>query len=208
MRPIILYFGSFNPIHNGHIALARSVLEKGFGKEVRFVLSPQNPFKRQQDLWPENLRRQLLEEAIAPFPEMRFCDAELQLPKPSYTIRTLEFLQREFPEEDFAILMGEDNLQNLHRWKDYEKILRQCRILVYPRQENPSPNTSCLRPTERSDSRKIASSPALHDFSERIQILDLPLLDISSSSIREALRKGSDISALVPFDPKNYDLPR
>ena len=181
---VILYFGSFNPVHNGHIALADAV-SKQFQAPVWFVLSPQNPFKQDQNLWNERLRERLLRESLLAHPSLEFCDAELQLPKPSYTVNTLQYLQKRHPETEFYILMGQDNLCGLHRWKEIDLILSTCRVLVYPRKETaPQPETY----------------PILERFSAKITLLNnLPLLDISSSLIRQKLAQGEDISGLVPW---------
>lgn len=185
MQTAILYFGSFNPVHNGHIALAKAVAGR-YAAEVWFVLSPQNPFKQDRNLWNEQARVRLLEKALAHEDSLRFCDAELRLPKPSYTINTLRHLQAEFPETQFFILMGEDNLAGLHRWKEIGEIMARCHILVYPRKEETAP------PQE--------TYPAAERFADKITLLrDLPLLDISSTEIRQMIAEKKDISALVPW---------
>lgn len=185
MQTAILYFGSFNPVHNGHIALAKAVA-KGYDAEVWFVLSPQNPFKQDRNLWPEETRGFLLKKALENEPALKFCDVELRLSKPSYTINTLRHLQAEEPQTSFFILMGEDNLAGLHRWKEIDEIMTRCRILVYPRKEKNAP----LQQTY----------PAVERFGNKITLLkDLPLLDISSTQIRQMLAENKDISALVPW---------
>ena len=188
MRETILYFGSFNPVHNGHIALAQAVAERNPQTEIWFVLSAQNPFKEQNALWPEALRAHLLEKSLAAFPSFSLCRAELELPRPSYTINTLRYLQEKHPHTTFSILMGEDNLAGLHKWKDYAQVLALCRVWVYPRTQNKAPQS----PTTRYE--------ALRLFPKRISMLeDLPLLDISSSLVREKIKKKEDVSTLVPW---------
>ncbi|MCM1530870.1 MAG: nicotinate (nicotinamide) nucleotide adenylyltransferase [Bacteroides sp.] len=194
MPTVILYFGSFNPVHNGHIALAEAV-SRIYKAEVWFVLSPQNPFKQDLNLWSEQVRARLLKEALHPHPSLRFCDAELQLPKPSYTINTLNHLQHEYPGTDFLILMGEDNLAGLHRWKAVDEIMNLCRILVYPRKDT------------KGNAPKPDAYPILERFGEKINVLEnLPLLDISSTQIRKMMAEKEDVSGLVPWkvpDPEN-----
>lgn len=186
MQEAVLYFGSFNPVHNGHIALAQAVAKRMPQAEIRFVLSAQNPFKEQKDLWPEEVRAHLLEKSLKPFPAFSLCRAELELPRPSYTINTLHYLQDKHPETSFSILMGEDNLAGLHKWKDYTQILARCRIWVYPRRQGQP--------------EAIPSYEAARLFPERISVLeDLPLLNISSTLLREKIRKNEDVSALVPW---------
>ncbi len=193
MPTVILYFGSFNPVHNGHIALARTVAAL-YRAQVWFVLSPQSPFKRNDGLWPEGTRAYLLEQALRPLAELKFCDVELHLPKPSYTIDTLRHLQGRYPHVRFMILMGEDNLYGLPAWKESEEILDRYPILVYPRQskEKTVPGQDRLLVPERSG--------------DKITFLEnLPLLDISSTGIRQRLAKGKDISNLVPWQVSELD---
>lgn len=187
MQKTILYFGSFNPVHNGHIALAEAV-SKLYDANVWFVLSARNPFKQDHELWDESLRAHLLQQALLPYGTLEFCDAELRLSKPSYTINTLRYLQDRYPQTEFLILMGEDNLCKLHEWKEADEIMNRCRILVYPRKEKketaPQPETY----------------PAMKRFKQRISILkNLPLLDISSTEIRKKIADKTDISDLVPW---------
>lgn len=202
MPNYILYFGSFSPVHNGHIRLAESILDEGLGREVWFVLSPQNPFKQNSGLWTEDLRRKLLEEALRHHPRLKFCGIELELPKPSFTIQTLLELRHRHPEKEFDILMGEDNLEKLHLWKDYRRILEMCHIYVYPRAETHSTlinMKACgLAETEKPDS-PTKVYPAQSDYPNKIHRLELPLLNISSSEIRQMLQEGKDIAHLVPF---------
>lgn len=179
MRQVILYFGSFNPVHKGHIALAEAVAAR-FEAQVWFVLSPQNPFKQNDDLWREEIRAHLLKKSLENRPALRFCDVELHLPKPSYTIHTLDYLHKQHPDTEFSILMGEDNLAGLPKWKAIDQIMAQCRILVYPRQN-------------------ASVAPTMPD-NPRIELLrDLPLWDVSSTEIRRKMAKNEDVSALVPW---------
>lgn len=183
----ILYFGSFNPVHNGHIALAEAV-SKLYHAKVWFVLSPQNPFKQDRTLWDENLRARLLEQSLLPYDSLEYCDAELQLPRPSYTIDTLRYLQERHPQTEFMLLMGEDNLAGLHRWKEIDRIMHRCRILVYPRK------------AQKETAPKPETYPMMERFAHKINLLEnLPLLDISSTEIRRKLAERQDISSLVPW---------
>ena len=189
----LLFFGSFNPVHKGHIAIAQAALSKQIAKEIWFVLSPQNPFKAAEGLWPEAERKERLEKALEAYPAFRLCDAELQLPKPSYTIQTLDFLHQEYPMKVFGILMGQDNLSRLHLWKNYKEILSKCDIWVYPRNLPSAEEDNCGEP--KADR---ASCPAVRQFPDKIHRLDGPLLDISSTQIRQQAEQGKDFSMLTP----------
>ena len=115
-----LFFGSFNPIHNGHIRIARSVLERAVCDEVWLVVSPQNPFKAGVDMLSERERFSLVEQALLTEPQIKACDVELDMPKPSYTIDTLNELERMYPNVEFAIIMGGDNMAKFDKWKAYK----------------------------------------------------------------------------------------
>lgn len=204
----LLYFGSFNPVHKGHIAIAEAAMARHAAQEIWFVLSPQNPFKASSGLWPESEREKRLKKALEPYPAFHLCDAELHLPKPSYTIQTLSFLHQEYPGKQFGILMGEDNLARLHLWKEYEKILSECDIWVYPRDSrNPAGNADRLPHAGMQNPGSADAAPhpadwsaypAVRQFPDRIHRLDSPLLDISSTLIRRLADQGKDFSALVP----------
>lgn len=184
MRQVSLFFGSFNPVHKGHIALAESVLEQKIADEVWFVLSPRNPFKQESDLWSETERVGRLKSALGGRPGLVFCDVELSLPKPSYTIQTLRCLWEKYPDIRFSILMGEDNLVNLHLWRECDTILQACDIYVYPRA-----GEACGCETVTETEKR---------FPERIHKIKAPLLDISSTQIRGMMQRGLDVSDLLP----------
>ncbi|MEG1499104.1 MAG: nicotinate (nicotinamide) nucleotide adenylyltransferase [Bacteroidales bacterium] len=191
-KTIILYFGSFNPIHKGHLALANAALSElklteNILGEVWFVLSAQNPFKKQANLWPDNKRAELIRQAIFAFPNFKFCEVELQLPKPSYTIVSLDFLHQTYPTNVFYLLMGEDNLSQLHLWKDYSRILTQHKIMVYPRE-----NHAVCQETASKD------YPILREYPNQILWLKQPLINISSSEIRNKIKNGEDVADLLP----------
>ncbi len=204
---ILLFFGSFNPVHKGHIAIAQAAIAQHIAKEIWFVLSPQNPFKKAEGLWPEAEREGRLQKALDPYPQFHLCDAELQLPKPSYTIQTLDFLHQAYPEKQFGILMGQDNLSRLHLWKEYNRILAECDIWVYPRENQksnedfPGSNTETPSPADTTQFRAPADwscYPAVQQYPDKIHRLDCPLLDISSTQIRQLISQGKDFSFLIP----------
>jgi len=126
MKNIGLFFGSFNPIHNGHMAIANYMIEYTDIKELWFVISPHNPLKEKASLLNQNDRYQMVVEAIDAEPRFRASTIEFNLPQPSYTINTLVHLQEKYPKNKFSLIIGEDNLATFHKWKNYERILEQC----------------------------------------------------------------------------------
>jgi len=176
-RRVGLLFGSFNPIHIGHLILAEHFATRTDLAEVWLVVSPQNPFKVGAELLPETQRLHFVEQAIAGNARLRAEPIEFELPRPSYTIATLDALRARHPGTDFVLLMGGDNLPGLPRWQQAERILSEVDIYVYPR-----PGTTL---------------PDLAPF-PRVQVMQAPLLDISATYVRESLRTGRSIRYLVP----------
>ena len=172
-----LLFGSFNPVHTGHLILAEHFATRTDLAEVWLVVSPHSPFKEAADLRPDAERLQLVQLAIAGNPRLRAEDVEFGLPRPSYTIATLDVLRQRHPATDFVLLMGGDNLPGLPRWHEADRLLAEIDLYVYPRPGTSLPD--------------MAAFP-------RAQIIAAPLLDISATYIRESLRKGLSIRYLVP----------
>lgn len=172
-----LFFGSFNPIHIGHLIIANTMATTTSLEQVWFVVSPQNPFKKNTSLLHEFDRFDLVERAVSDNPLFRATDIEFRMPKPSYTIDTLIRLQEKFPQHQFRLIMGEDNLAQFPNWKNYEQILEYTGLLVYPR-----PN---------SKTHQYANHPA-------VKFVEAPLLDISATFIRATIKKGGSIKYLVP----------
>lgn len=172
-----LLFGSFNPIHTGHLILAEHFATRTDLTEVWLVVSPQSPFKAAADLLPEAERLRLVQLAIAGNPRLRAEDIESGLPRPSYTIATLDALRHRHPNTEFVLLMGADNLPGLPRWREATRLLAEVDIYVYPRPGSELPD--------------LASFP-------RVQVMAAPQLDISATYIRESLRTGRSIRYLVP----------
>ena len=173
-----LFFGSFNPIHSGHLLIANYMVDFTGMNKIWFVISPQNPFKVNDDLLDEKQRLNLLKLAIEDDARFEACDIEFSLERPSYTIHTLNHLSNLYPEHTFVPIIGGDNLQSFHKWKDYEKILDKHELYVYRRagfHENPL----------------LANHP-------KIKLFDVPLLNISSTYIREILQARKSIHYLVP----------
>ena len=144
-----LFGGSFNPIHTGHLALANYLCEYGGLEEVWFLVTPQNPFKQNETLLDDHLRLEMVEAAVAGYPHFRASDFEFRLPRPSYTIHTLDKLAEQYPDREFHLIIGADNWQAFDRWRSPEEIIRRHHILVYPRQGYPLEDTASLPPHVR-----------------------------------------------------------
>ena len=173
---IALFFGSFNPIHVGHLIIANTVVETTDTEEVWFVVSPQNPFKKRKSLLHEFDRYDLVQAAISDNPKFRASDIEFSMPKPSYTIDTLTYLSEKYPSHDFSIIIGEDSLSHFHKWKNHEKIL-DYGLIVYPR---PNAEKSNL------------------EGHEKISLVNAPLLDISATLIRNRIKESKSVRYLIP----------
>ncbi|MBV6426248.1 MAG: Nicotinate-nucleotide adenylyltransferase [Haliscomenobacter sp.] len=172
-----LFFGSFNPIHVGHLIIANYMATQTDLREVWMVVSPHNPLKQKQSLARDYDRLHLVQIAVADNPLLKPSDIEFSLPKPSYTIDTLIYLKEKYPSRDFVLIMGSDNLATLEKWKNYDILLRDYAMYVY------------LRPG--FDPGPLASHPAVRLFD------DVPLMLLSSSYIRDCLRQGKSVKYLV-----------
>jgi nicotinate-nucleotide adenylyltransferase len=177
MVKIGLFFGSFNPIHTGHLIIANLMAETTDLKKVWFVVSPQNPLKPSKGLLHEFDRYDMARAAVYDNFKLEVCDVEFNLPKPSYTIHTLVYLQEKHPDKKFVLIMGEDNLASFTKWKNHEMILEHYGLYVYPR---PGVQLSDLR-----------SHP-------NVRFVDAPMLDISATFIRNCIRNKQSIRYLVP----------
>lgn len=171
-----LYFGSFNPVHNGHLIIANHVLNETDINKVWFILSPQNPFKNSSSLLNSYDRLHLLNKAVENDNRMKALDIEFHLPKPSYTATTLSYLKDKYPKHEFVIIMGSDSFQNLGNWKNSESIIANYPLIIYKR----------------------PGFEILNNLNAQIQIMDAPLLEISATYIRELVKKNKSIKYLVP----------
>ena len=180
---ITLYFGSFNPVHTGHMIIANHLINATDTDQVWMVISPQSPFKKKDNLADSYDRLHFMELAIGTNEAIKSCNIEFELPVPSYTIDTLTYLKERYPENDFSIVMGSDNVGSFNRWKNYEMILEHYFVYIYQ------------RPGSESDLYK--DHPSVH-------YLDGPLLDISSSFIRKLIREGKSIRYLVSENVFDY----
>jgi nicotinate-nucleotide adenylyltransferase len=172
-----LLFGSFNPIHTGHLVIANHLLQYAGLQAVWFVVSPQNPLKPGREFLPEAKRLELVDKAIAGNPFFRSCDIEFNMGSPSYTFQTLEKLREKYSDQDFVLIIGSDNLEVFEQWKDYRKIMEMVEICVYPRPGHTG--------------KSLVSHP-------NIKKVNAPLMEISSSQIREMIASGKDPRYLLP----------
>ena len=171
-----LFFGSFNPIHIGHLIIANYILNETKLHKIWFVVSPVNPFKLNADLLDERARLFLVNAAILNDERIETSDIEFQLPKPSFTINSLLFLKNAHPDLEFSIIMGSDNFQDLDKWKDYETIITNYKILIYLR----------------------TGFEVKNKFNSDAEVLNAPILNISSTEIRKLVEQGKSIRYLVP----------
>jgi nicotinate-nucleotide adenylyltransferase len=179
-----LFFGSFNPIHMGHLIIANTILELSNLERVWFVVSPQNPFKNLTSLLHEHDRFEMVRLAIGDNPAFNVSDIEFRLPKPNYTIDTLTYLSEKYPKNHFSLLIGMDNLLSFEKWKNHKQILENYGLLVYPR-----PGYESKHP--------LLSHP-------NVSLIDSPLIDISASLIRNLVKSGRSIKYLVHQDVENH----
>src|SRR5690606_31018607 len=185
-KKIGLFFGSFNPIHIGHLILANYITEHSDMDELWFVVSPQNPFKEKKSLLKDTNRLDMVQLAIQNYPKMRASNVEFSLPQPSYTIDTLAHLKEQYPQYSFALIMGEDNLKSLHKWKNAEKLMNDYQIIVYPRVSN-------------GDEEKQ------HQFQhENISLIQAPVIEISATEIRNMIKQGKNVRPMLPPEVFEY----
>lgn len=185
-KKIGLYFGSFNPIHVGHLIIANFMAELDSLDEVWFVVTPQNPLKQKKNLLEDFHRLALVRVAIENNPKLLASDIEFNLPKPSYTVYTLQALKEKYPDYFFTLIMGEDNLRTLHKWKNYEYLIDNYPIIVYPRVLT-NEEIKSLEQVEENDLINHAN----------ITLTDAPVMKISSSFIRQMIREGKDVRYLL-----------
>lgn len=178
-----LFFGSFNPIHTGHLIIANYMIEFTEIDRVWFVVSPQNPFKIHDFLVPEQHRLRMVQLAIKDNPGMEVMDFEFSLSKPSFTVNSLRYLEEIYPEHTFTIIMGSDNLAGFHKWKGYEEIISHYKLFVYHREGHDNPQLKAHA---------------------NVRVFDAPVLNISATFIREVLAAKKSIRYLVTPEVKDY----
>ena len=178
-KQIGLFFGSFNPIHIGHLILANHLAEHSAMHEVWLVVTPQNPFKEKQSLLDNHLRLEMAELAVDDYPKLRTCNIEFPLPQPNYTVNTLAYLSEKYPDVDFALIMGEDNLKSFHKWKNYEHILANYQLYIYP----------------RISEGVVADVLSNHPHITRIAA---PIIELSATFIRDEIKARHNVRPLLP----------
>ena len=174
--------GSFNPVHIGHLMLAQYVREWGYVDKVWLTLSPQNPMKNTLDMMPDMKRLAMLNKSTKDAAGIETCDIELSMPRPSYTINTLDTLSHRYPLKKFKLIIGSDNWAVFKRWKDWERILEDYSVLVYPRTGFPVPEQPV----------------------DGMEVIDAPIIDISSTFVRNAIMRARDMSFYLPQGVYKY----
>ncbi|GAA4268972.1 nicotinate (nicotinamide) nucleotide adenylyltransferase [Hyunsoonleella aestuarii] len=174
-----LYFGSFNPIHIGHLVIANHIAEHSDLNQVWFVVTPHNPFKNKRSLLDNYQRLEMVYRATKDYNKLKPSDIEFSLPQPNYTINTLTYLQEKYPDYEFALIMGEDNLKSFHKWKNYELILENHDLYVYPRISKGDIETQ------------------FHNHN-KVHFIDAPNMELSSTFIRKSIKAGKNVRPMLP----------
>ncbi len=180
-----LYFGTFNPIHIGHLTIANHLAEHSDLDQIWFVVTPQSPFKKKSSLLDNYQRLEMVFQATKDYDKLRPSDIEFGLKQPNYTIDTLTYLEEKFPDYEFALIMGEDNLKSFHKWKNYELILENFDIYVYPRLSNGKVET------------QFKNHPRIFNISA-------PIMELSSTFIRKEIKAGRNIRPMLSDEVWNY----
>lgn len=180
-----LFFGSFNPVHIGHLILANYILENSDLSELWFVVSPQNPFKDKKSLLSDHNRLDMVRLALENYPQMRASNVEFSLPQPSYTIDTLTYLHEQHPDTAFSLIMGEDNLAGLPRWKNAARLIEQHEIIVYP------------RVYEHKSGDVLMEHPNIHH-------VKAPIIELSATEIRHMIHSGKNVRPMLPPEVFDY----
>ena len=178
-KKVGLYFGTFNPIHMGHLAIANHMVEFSDLDEVWMVVTPHNPHKKKSTLLADHHRLEMVYRATEAYDNIKPSNIEFGLPQPNYTVNTLAHLEEKYPDYQFALIMGEDNLNTLHKWKNNEVILERFEVFVYPR---------------------VTSTTIKEEFKNHPKItkVDAPIMEISSTFVRNAVKNGKRITPLLP----------
>lgn len=179
MQKIGLYFGTFNPIHVGHMIIANHMAEFSALDQIWMVVTPHNPHKTKNTLLDDYKRLEMVFQATEDYPKIKPSDIEFRLPQPNYTVHTLAHLQDKYPQYEFSLIMGEDNLNSLHKWKNHDVILQHHELYVYPRISGETVNP------------EFENHPKIHR-------VDAPIVEISSTFIRENIKTGKNVRALLP----------
>lgn len=180
-----LYFGTFNPIHIGHLAIANYLVENSDLDELWMVVTPHNPLKKKKTLLDDYQRLHMVNLAVDDYDKIKASNIEFGLPQPNYTVKTLAHLSEKYPNRKFVLIMGEDNLKNLHKWKNYEVLLEDYEIIVYPR---------------------VSSGEVRPEFQNHPKItkIDAPIMEISSTMIRNGIKDGKDLRYFMHQEVDRY----
>lgn len=184
-KKIGLFFGTFNPIHVGHLIIANHMVEFSDLDEVWFVVTPHNPHKKKKTLLEDHHRLAMVRIAVEEYPKLQASNVEFDLPQPNYTVNTLVHLEEKYPEKNFCLIMGEDNLKSLHKWKNYEVILERYSIYVYPRISEGTVETQ-------------------FDNHKKIKKVDAPIIELSSTFIRKGIKAGKNIRPMLSAEVWTY----
>lgn len=184
MARVGLYFGTFDPIHVGHLIIANHFAHTDQIDQVWMVVSPLNPFKEKGRVLADHHRLAMVKEAIEDNLLLKASDVEFKMPQPSYTVDTVTYLEEKYPEHEFSLLMGEDNLASFHKWKNHEILAEKCQLMVFPR------------------TGEAKDYPYRHH--PKVTLIDMPMMQISSSAIRKAVKTGGDIRYLVTEPVRKY----
>lgn len=184
-KKIGLYFGTFNPIHVGHLTIANYMVEFSDLDAVWMVVTPHNPHKKKKTLLEDVHRLAMVRIALENYPKLKASRVEFDLPQPNYTVNTLAHLEEKYPDAHFCLIMGEDNLKSFHKWKNYEVILERYQIYVYPR---------------------VSEGSIEHQFTghEKITKVNAPIMELSSTFIRKAISEGKNIRPMLPQNVWEY----
>ena len=180
-----LYFGTFNPIHIGHLIIANHMAEHAGLDQIWMVVTPHNPHKQKSSLLDDYHRLHMVHLATEDYPKIQPSDIEFKLPQPNYTVNTLAYLQEKFPKHEFSLIMGEDNLNSLHKWKNYELILQNHDIYVYPRLNSGKID------------KQLVNHPKIHR-------VGAPVIELSSTFIRESIKNGKNVVPMLPNKVWDY----
>lgn len=180
-----LFFGTFNPIHIGHLIIANYMAEFSDLDEVWFVVTPQSPFKQKASMLSNHHRLAIANIAVENYSKLKTSDIEFNLPQPNYTVNTLTYIEEKFPTNQFCLIMGEDNLKGFHKWKNHETILQNYELYVYPR---------------------ISDGKIEHQFAnhKKIHKVNAPIVQVTSTFIRKSIKEGKDIRPMLPSDVWEY----
>ena len=180
-----LFFGTYNPIHVGHLVIANNIAEYSDLDQVWLVITPQSPFKTKASMLDNRQRFEMVYRATKEYQKLKPSDIEFNLPQPNYTINTLTYLQEKYPNHEFALIMGEDNLKNFHKWKNYELILQNHHLYVYPRHDEDSKKSSL-------------------DNHKHIHKINAPIMELSSTFIRNSIKEGKNVRPMLPENVWHY----